>query len=126
MTHCEKQNWHVEHNDVANLSFKKYEGEVDLLSGGFPCQAFSYAGNKRGFEDTRGTLFFEFARAANECKPKILLGENVRGLLSHDKGNTLKTICNVIEELGYDLIEPRVLRQCFIKFLKRKTIFGRN
>ena len=118
------KNWHVEHNDVANLSFKKYEGEVDLLSGGFPCQAFSYAGNKRGFEDTRGTLFFEFARAANECKPKILLGENVRGLLSHDKGNTLKTICNVIEELGYDLIEPRVLKAMFYQVpQKRERLF---
>ena len=118
------RNWHVEHDDVTNLSFKKYKGEVDLLSGGFPCQAFSYAGNKRGFEDTRGTLFFEFARAAKECKPKILVGENVRGLLSHEKGQTLETICNVIEELGYDLIEPRVLRAMFYQVpQKRERLF---
>lgn len=118
------RNWHVEHDDVSNLSFKKYKGSVDILSGGFPCQAFSYAGKKRGFEDTRGTLFFEFARAAKECKPKILLGENVRGLLSHDKGNTLETICDVIEELGYDLIEPRVLKAMFYQVpQKRERLF---
>ena len=118
------RNWHVEHDDVTNLSFKKYKGEVDLLSGGFPCQAFSYAGNKRGFEDTRGTLFFEFARAAKECKPKILVGENVRGLLSHEKGQTLETICNVIEELGYDLIDPRVLKAMFYQVpQKRERLF---
>ncbi|MEL0243932.1 MAG: DNA (cytosine-5-)-methyltransferase, partial [Gammaproteobacteria bacterium] len=114
------RNWHVEHDDVSNLSFKKYKGSVDILSGGFPCQAFSYAGKKRGFEDTRGTLFFEFARAVKECKPKILLGENVRGLLSHDKGNTLKTICDVIEELGYDLIEPRVLKAMFYQVPQKR------
>ncbi|MBT6602325.1 MAG: DNA cytosine methyltransferase [Nitrospina sp.] len=118
------RNWHVEHDDVTNLSFKKYKGEVDLLSGGFPCQAFSYAGNKRGFEDTRGTLFFEFARAAKECKPKILVGENVRGLLSHEKGQTLETICNVIEELGYDLVDPRVLKAMFYQVpQKRERLF---
>jgi DNA (cytosine-5)-methyltransferase 1 len=118
------RNWHVEHDDVTNLSFKKYKGEVDLLSGGFPCQAFSYAGNKRGFEDTRGTLFFEFARAAKECQPKILVGENVRGLLSHEKGQTLKTICNVIEELGYDLVDPRVLKAMFYQVpQKRERLF---
>tara|TARA_B100000780_G_C21111553_1_gene449232 strand:- start:389 stop:1615 length:1227 start_codon:yes stop_codon:yes gene_type:complete len=118
------RNWHVEHDDVTNLSFKKYKGEVDLLSGGFPCQAFSYAGNKRGFEDTRGTLFFEFARAAKECKPKVLVGENVRGLLSHEKGQTLETICNVIEELGYDLVDPRVLKAMFYQVpQKRERLF---
>ena len=118
------RNWHVEHDDVTNLSFKKYKGEVDLLSGGFPCQAFSYAGNKRGFEDTRGTLFFEFARAAKECKPKILVGENVRGLLSHEKGQTLETICNVIEELGYDLVDPRVLKAMLYQVpQKRERLF---
>jgi len=118
------RNWHVEHDDVTNLSFKKYKGSVDLLSGGFPCQAFSYAGNKQGFEDTRGTLFFEFARAVKECKPKILFGENVRGLLSHEKGQTLETICNVIDELGYDLVEPRVLKAMFYQVpQKRERLF---
>jgi len=92
MTIQRNKNWHVAHDDIANLSFKKYKGAVDVLSGGFPCQAFSYAGKKGGFEDTRGTLFFEFARAVNECKPKVILAENVRGLVSHDKGRTLNTI----------------------------------
>jgi len=61
-----------------------------------PCQTFSYAGNKLGFEDTRGTLFFEFARAIKEIKPKVFLGGNVRGLLAHDNGNTLEAIQFVI------------------------------
>jgi len=118
------KNWHVEHENVENLSFKKYKGKVDIISGGFPCQAFSYAGKKGGFKDTRGTLFFEFARAVDECKPKILLAENVRGLVSHDKGRTLDTISNVIDELGYDLVEPEVLKAIFYQVpQKRERLF---
>jgi DNA (cytosine-5)-methyltransferase 1 len=118
------KNWHVEHNDISNLSFKKYKGTIDILSGGFPCQAFSYAGKKGGFEDTRGTLFFEYARAAKECKPKVLVAENVRGLVSHDSGKTLTTISNVIDELGYDLIEPKVLKAIFYQVpQKRERLF---
>ncbi len=118
------RNWYVEHEDVSNLCFKKYKGNVDVLSGGFPCQAFSYAGKKGGFNDTRGTLFFEFARAVKECKPKILLAENVRGLVSHDKGRTLETISNVIDELGYDLIEPKILKSIFYQVpQKRERLF---
>lgn len=86
-------------DDIANLEFKK--GEADVVEGGFPCQAFSYAGKKRGFDDTRGTLFFEFARAINAIKPKVAVGENVRGLLNHDGGRTLKTMITTLEELGY-------------------------
>jgi len=81
-----------------------------LLTGGFPCQAFSHAGNRCGFEDARGTLFFELARAIREAKPKIVLCENVRGLLTHDNGRTFNVIRHVINELGYNLIEPRVLQ----------------
>lgn len=102
--------WNVIEEDIHNLSFSEYEGKVDFLSGGFPCQAFSYAGNKGGFEDARGTLFFEMARAINEIKPKVFMGENVKGLFSHDNGKTLKTIKNIITELGYTLIEPEVLK----------------
>ena len=72
-----------------------------LICGGFPCQAFSFAGKKLGFEDTRGTLFHEFARCVKEVNPKIFMAENVRGLVSHDKGRTLTTIINVLEALGY-------------------------
>ena len=110
------KNWRVKHDDISNLSFKRFKNDIDVLSGGFPCQAFSYAGKKGGFADTRGTLFFEFARAVSECKPKVILAENVKGLVSHDKGKTLETISNVINELGYDLVEPKVLKAIFYHF----------
>ncbi len=102
--------WKIDEGDVHKLDFSQYEGKVDFLSGGFPCQAFSYAGNKGGFNDTRGTLFFELARAVNETKPKVFMGENVKGLFTHDEGRTLEVIKNTIAELGYTLVEPRVLK----------------
>ncbi len=102
--------WNVVEQDVHNLSFEKYKGQVDFLSGGFPCQAFSYAGKQGGFNDTRGTLFFELARAVKEVQPRVFMGENVRGLEAHDNGRTLATIKSAIKELGYTLIEPRVLK----------------
>jgi DNA (cytosine-5)-methyltransferase 1 len=115
--------WNVIESDISNVDFSEYS-DIDLLSGGFPCQAFSYAGNKLGFEDTRGTLFFEFARAIQEIQPKIFLGENVRGLLNHDQGKTLQTIKSVIEELGYTLIEPKVLKAIFYRVpQKRERLF---
>lgn len=102
--------WNVIEGDIHNLDFTPYYGKVDLLTGGFPCQAFSYAGKRLGFEETRGTLFFELARAVKEIQPKVFMAENVKGLLEHDNGRTLATIKSVISELGYTLIEPRVLR----------------
>ena len=102
--------WNVVEGDVHDVSFEPLRDKVDFLSGGFPCQAFSYAGNKGGFSDTRGTLFFEMARAINEIRPKVFMGENVKGLWSHDNGRTLQTIRNTIAELGYTLVEPRVLK----------------
>ncbi len=75
----------------------------DLLTGGFPCQAFSIAGKRKGFDDTRGTLFFEIARILQAKKPKYCLLENVKGLLSHDRGRTFQTILATLDELGYDL-----------------------
>lgn len=102
--------WNVIEDDIHKLDFKKYANSVDLLTGGFPCQAFSHAGNRCGFEDARGTLFFELARAIREAKPKVVLCENVRGLLTHDNGRTFNVIRHVINELGYNLIEPRVLQ----------------
>jgi DNA (cytosine-5)-methyltransferase 1 len=91
-----------------------YEGDIttypadnipdhDLLTGGFPCQAFSIAGKRKGFEDTRGTLFFDIARIINTKRPKYVLLENVKGLLSHDNGDTFRTILWVFNELGYDV-----------------------
>jgi DNA (cytosine-5)-methyltransferase 1 len=75
--------------------------DFDFLCGGFPCQAFSIAGKRGGFEDTRGTLFFEIARIARVKRPKLLLLENVKGLLSHDNGRTFGTILATLSELGY-------------------------
>lgn len=77
--------------------------DFDLLVGGFPCQSFSVAGKRRGFKDTRGTLFFEIARILAAKKPKLLLLENVKGLLSHDNGRTFGTIISSLDELGYDI-----------------------
>ncbi len=102
--------WNVVQGDVHDIDFTPYYGKVDLLTGGFPCQAFSYAGKRLGFEETRGTLFFELARAVKETQPKVFVAENVKGLLEHDNGHTIDTIKSVIAELGYTLIEPRVLR----------------
>lgn len=105
-----RPNWNVIEGDVHDIDFSPFRGKIDFLSGGFPCQAFSYAGKRLGFEETRGTLFFELARAVKEIQPKVFMGENVRGLFEHDNGRTLQTIKDVIAELGYTLIEPRVLR----------------
>lgn len=99
--------WHILPKDIHQVDFSNYSAEV--IQAGFPCQAFSYAGKSMGFEDTRGTLFFEFARAIKEVRPKIAIGENVRGLLRHDGGKTLATMLNTLEELGYDCCY-RVLR----------------
>ena len=102
--------WNVLEGDIHNVDFTPLRDKVDFLSGGFPCQAFSYAGKKGGLNDTRGTLFFELARAVKEIRPKVFMGENVKGLLSHDGGKTLEIIRNAIAELGYTLVEPRVLK----------------
>lgn len=112
--------WNVIQGDVSQVDFTPYRDTVDVLAGGFPCQAFSYAGKKLGFEDTRGTLFFEFARAVKEINPKVLLAENVRGLLNHDDGRTLETIKNIITDLGYTLFEPRVLKAIFYKVPQKR------
>lgn len=114
-----RPNWNVVEGDIAEIDFTDLNG-VDVLTGGFPCQAFSYAGNNLGFEDTRGTLFFEMARAIKETKPKVFLAENVRALLTHDDGKTLNTIKNVIDELGYELVEPRVLKAIFYKVPQKR------
>lgn len=102
--------WNIVEGDVRHIDFTPLRGKVDFLSGGFPCQAFSYAGKGAGFNDTRGTLFFELARAVQEIQPKVFMGENVKGLTSHEEGRTIETIRNTIAELGYTLVEPRVLR----------------
>lgn len=102
--------WNIIEGDVRHIDFTLLRDKVDFVSGGFPCQAFSFAGKQGGFNDVRGTLFFELARAVKEIRPKVFLGENVKGLVSHDNGKTFKTICNIIAELGYTLVPPRVLK----------------
>ena len=92
---------------VTDESIRRF-GSVDVICGGFPCQAFSIAGHRRGFEDTRGTLFFEICRFTSVLRPKYLFLENVRGLLNHDGGATFETIIRTLDELGYD-VEWQVL-----------------
>ncbi|MBI2551610.1 DNA (cytosine-5-)-methyltransferase [Candidatus Uhrbacteria bacterium] len=106
-----KPDWNVVQGDVRNLDFNGME--ADVIEGGFPCQAFSYAGKKMGFEDVRGTMFFEFARCVKQVMPKIAMGENVRGLLRHDEGKTLSAIINVLKGLGYK-VAYRVVRAQYL------------
>ncbi len=89
------------HWNVAFLDGKQYEGQVDLFVGGSPCQSFSLVGKQRGLDDTRGTLFYEYARLIDEIKPKVFIYENVRAVTSHDKGKTWKKMQEVFKELGY-------------------------
>ena len=100
----------IELHDITRVTDESIRriGRVDIICGGFPCQAFSIAGDRRGFEDTRGTLFFEIARFASILRPKYLFLENVKGLLNHDRGATFETILRALDELGYD-VEWQVL-----------------
>ncbi len=99
------QSHYPEHKNYGDITKIKTEDlpDFDLLVGGFPCQSFSIAGKRKGFEDTRGTLFFEIARIIQAKQPKLLLLENVKGLLSHGGGRTFKRIIATLTELGYDL-----------------------
>ncbi|WP_312072279.1 DNA (cytosine-5-)-methyltransferase [Anaerotignum propionicum] len=112
---CNRPKWKVVHDDIANVScldleeyFSVKKGELDLLSGGAPCQAFSYAGKRLGLEDARGTLFYHYAIFLEKLQPKMFLFENVRGLLTHDKGQTYKTMLEIFEQEGYT-IQKRIL-----------------
>ena len=100
----------IELHDITRITDESIRGfgSVDVICGGFPCQAFSIVGHRRGFEDTRGTLFFEICRFASILRPKYLFLENVRGLLNHDGGSTFETIIRTLDGLGYD-VEWQVL-----------------
>lgn len=100
--------WNVLCGDITEIATKELEtlfhirkGELDLLSGGPPCQSFSTVGNKLGFEDTRGTMFYYYAIFLNKLQPKVFLFENVKGLRTHDKCRTYETILNVFKDAGY-------------------------
>ena len=98
-------------SDIREFDAKKYKGKVDFVVGGAPCQAFSMVGHRLGFEDARGTLFYEFARVVKETSPKVFLFENVRGLLNHDNHRTWRVMYDIFNELGYD-VKFRVLNSC--------------
>lgn len=105
-----RPNWKVLEGDIKDFDFSGYRNEIDVVTGGFPCQAFSYAGKRLGLEDARGTLFYEFARVVREVNPPICIGENVRGLLSHDNGKTLQGMISILDEIGYDVVPVEVLK----------------
>lgn len=103
-----RPNWNILCEDVEKVASRDLEkefnigkGELDLLSGGAPCQSFSYAGKRLGLEDVRGTMFYHYATFLKKLQPKMFLFENVKGLLTHDSGKTYKTICDIFEEEGY-------------------------
>ena len=105
-----RPNWNVLEGDIKSFDFTEYKNQVDIVTGGFPCQAFSYAGKKLGLQDARGTLFYEFARVVKEVNPLICIGENVKGLLSHEKGKTIEGMISILDEIGYNVVPVQVLK----------------
>ncbi|MGB0871490.1 MAG: DNA (cytosine-5-)-methyltransferase [Flavobacteriales bacterium] len=105
-----RPNWNVLEGDIKTFNFSEYNNQVDIVTGGFPCQAFSYAGKKLGLNDARGTLFYEFARVVKEVNPLICIGENVKGLLSHEKGKTIEGMISILDEIGYNVVPVQVLK----------------
>lgn len=119
-----RPNWNVVEGDVSELDFSSLKGTIDVVTGGFPCQSFSYAGKKLGLEDARGTLFYEFARAVDEIQPLMFVAENVRGLISHDNGKTLDSMLNIFESIGYEILRPKVLKAILHRVpQKRERLF---
>jgi DNA (cytosine-5)-methyltransferase 1 len=115
-----RPDWNVIEDDVRNVSFTNFKGKVDIVTGGFPCQAFSYAGKKLGLNDARGTLFYEFARVVQETMPAICIGENVRGLLTHENGRTIEGMISILDEIGYNVITPRIFKTIFYKVPQKR------
>ncbi len=105
-----RPHWKVLEGDIKTLDFSEYRNKVEVVTGGFPCQAFSYAGKKLGLSDARGTLFYEFARVVQQVNPLICIGENVRGLLSHEGGKTLKGMISILDEIGYRVVPINILK----------------
>ena len=105
-----RPNWNVLEGDIKDFNFLEHNNKIDVVTGGFPCQAFSYAGKKLGLSDARGTLFYEFARVIKEVNPLVCVGENVRGLLSHESGKTLQGMISILDEIGYNVIPVQILK----------------
>lgn len=114
-----RPHWNVLEGDIKNFNFSEYN-DVDIVTGGFPCQAFSYAGKKLGLADARGTLFYEFARVVKEVNPPICIGENVRGLLTHDSGKTLRGMISILNEIGYNVVPVEVLKAINFKVPQKR------
>ncbi len=112
--------WNILEGDVKDYNFSEYKNQIDVVTGGFPCQSFSYAGKKLGLQDARGTLFYEFARAVQEVMPAICIGENVKGLLSHDKGKTLEGMISILDEIGYNVVPTKVLNAIHYKVPQKR------
>lgn len=115
-----RPNWKVLEGDIKDFNFTEYQNKVDVVTGGFPCQAFSYAGKKLGLADARGTLFYEFARVVQEVNPPICIGENVRGLLSHENGKTLQGMISILDEIGYNVVPVQVLKAINFKVPQKR------
>jgi DNA (cytosine-5)-methyltransferase 1 len=115
-----RPHWNVLEGDIKTFDFTEYHNKVDVVTGGFPCQAFSYAGKKLGFADARGTLFYEFARVVKEINPPICIGENVRGLLSHERGKTLQGMISILDEIGYNVVPVQVLKAINFKVPQKR------
>ena len=96
------------HDDIRLFNAAMYKGQIDLLVGGSPCQAFSMVGKRLGLQDTRGTLFYDFARVVAECEPKVFVYENVKGLINHDKGRTWSVVQDIFSQLGYKIYNRRL------------------
>ena len=105
-----RPNWTVLEGDIRSFDFTEYKNKIDVVTGGFPCQAFSYAGKRLGLNDARGTLFYEYARVVKEINPPICIGENVRGLLSHENGKTLQGMISILDEIGYKVVPVKILK----------------
>lgn len=121
-----RPNWSIEEGDIrecnSNDIFSKFKGKVEIVTGGFPCQAFSYAGKSQGFGDPRGTLFFEFLECIKAVQPKIVVGENVRGLLRHDDGRTFETMIHNLQSVGYKVAYKLLKAQFFDVPQKRERL----
>ena len=115
-----RPHWNIMEGDIKTFDFKSYRNRVDVVTGGFPCQAFSYAGKKLGLADARGTLFYEFARVVKQVNPVICIGENVRGLLTHDHGKTLQGMISILDEIGYNVVPVQVLKAIHYKVPQKR------
>ncbi len=115
-----RPNWKVLEGDIKAFDFSEYHNKVQVVTGGFPCQAFSYAGKKLGLADARGTLFYEFARVVKEVNPPLCMGENVRGLLSHENGKTLQGMISILDEIGYNVVPIQVLKAIHFKVPQKR------